>query len=129
MGGKLLMMFEIKKNYDSNNLVNFLDGLTDSQHEKFWGFFSGFRIYAEVDGNEIVVRKKSTQIYHFALIEKKLVGRYLQWVGVSCSRDQKYLSGQVKEYYSQSIVKILPVRVGLIVKRSFRKLTKVCIGE
>lgn len=121
------MIFVIKKTYDPAELVNFFARLNDAQHENFWEFITAFRIYAEVDGKELVVRKKATQVYHFALIEKKDG----EWKGVSCSKDKTYLEKQVSEYpihYSKVEHQILPVRVGLIVKRDYKSVTQINLG-
>lgn len=124
MGSELLMIFVIKKRYDPHELLNFMNRLNNAQHENFWEFFSGFRIYAEINGKELIVRKKSTQVYFFALIwQDKGI-----WKGVSCSKDKQYLEKQVSTYYSNSITQILPVKVGLIVKRDYKSLTQINVG-
>ena len=118
------MIFVIKEYYDSIELISLLGNLTRSQHSKFWEFFSAWRIFAEVDGEMIVVRKRATSPYHFALIRKKAG----VWSGISCSSTRKYLENERSKYYRTVETQIVSTKIGLIKKREFRSVTEFDLG-
>jgi len=119
------MIFEIKKYYDPKEVLGLAKSLTRSQHTNFWSFFSAWRIFATVEGEDIVVRKRATQPYAYALIRKKAG----IWWGMSCSSTRSYLENEQKKYYRSEETLIVPVKVGLIVKREFKSLTEVDLGD